>query len=370
MIDSRWDDLGHIPLTNGPLPVTTPPTASTATSGEDGQLLEFMVPFPMHIVDPKSWVPLEVSLGSRSVFIHKPVPVSDRLISTGRLGNESPDLYSSILRISCRPGPEDFGYPSPADCWSILESLLTWIRVKARHYWLLHGQKGFGALFRGTAFKQAGNQVEQRNFSSYGPITIVHPLDEELWLTIKADLNDKPPVAEALFCDALLSAVAGDEIKAVLELGVAAEVEITHLLSLTAQSPPDTAAKRKYANNGDWDRFKNKFTQWPQKLGLDDVTAFSMPGLYKGWFDIVRELYDLRGSVAHSGKLRSGVASRSLADYLFATNALLQYSRVQRQKQGLPVYSFPAGRTPYEQIVIYRDGSFFAETSPSVAKIE
>jgi hypothetical protein len=370
MIDTRWDDPSHVPLTNGPLPVTTPPITPTAKFEEDGQMLEFLVPFPMHIVDPKPWASLEVSLGGRSVFVHKPVPVTDRLIATGRLGNESPDVYSSILRVSCRPDPQNPDYPSSADCWGLLESLLTWIRVKARHYWLLHGQKGFGSLFRGTAFTQAGNQVEQRNFSSFGPITIVHPMDEALWLTIKAELNIKPPVAEALFCDALLSAVAGDEIKAVLELGVAAEVEITHLLSQTAQSPPDTAAKRKYANNGDWDRFKKKFTQWPQKLGLDDVTSFSMRGLYKGWFDIVRELYDLRGSVAHSGKLRSGVASRSLAEYLLATNALLQYSRVQRQKQGLPIYSFPAGRTPYEQIFIYRDGNFFAETSRSVAKFE
>jgi hypothetical protein len=367
MQDPLWEDPNHIPLTNGPFAQTTPPELPSAKLDEDGQLLEFLVPFPMHILDEKPWPHLEVTINGRSVFLHKPLPVSDRLAASGRLGNESPDIYSCILRVSCAPDAQRPAYPTPAECWSQLDSLMTWIRVKARHYWVLHGQKGFGGIFRGPAFSQTSTQVGYRNFSSYGQIAIVQPLDESLWLTMKEELSKQAPVAESLFCDALLSAVAGDQIKAVLELGVAAEVEISQLLQEAAQQPPDAPAKRKYSSNGDWDKFKKKLAAWPQKLGMEEVTSFSMPGLFPEWVDVVRELYDLRGSVAHSGKLRPGVAARHIGEYLFSVNALLQYSRAQRTRLGLPVYSFPASRRPYDQIVGFRDGIFSVETSTSTA---
>lgn len=59
----------------------------------------------------------------------------------------------------------------------------------------------------------------------------------------------EPPIVESLFCDALLSVVTGEELKAVLELGVSAETAITELLLKTADIPPATPKKRKFLAN-------------------------------------------------------------------------------------------------------------------------
>ncbi|HWZ43207.1 MAG TPA: hypothetical protein VNW97_07005 [Candidatus Saccharimonadales bacterium] len=369
-MDTRWDNSDHVPLTNGPLIVTTPPAVPSARLVENGQIIEFLVPFPMHIVDTRSWTPLEGTLNAKKVLIHKPVPVVMQLPPEGRLGNESPDAFACILRVSCSPELPNPSYPTAAECWQLVESVLNWIRVKARHYWLLHGQKGFGTLFRGSVFSQDGTSISQKNVSTYGPNVIVRPLDESLWLSIKSEIDGKlhVPVSEALFCDALISAVAGDEMKAVLEMGIAVEVEITQLLTEAAHSLPNTHQKQKFAAKGERDKFYEKLCQWPQKLGLDEANIFTMAGLYPKWVAVVKEMYRLRGSAVHSGSL-SGTKVLKLPDYLFATNALFAYSRAQRTKAGLPVYAYSSGRNPSEQIIAAHDGQFSSETSPAVTTL-
>jgi hypothetical protein len=211
---------------------------------------------------------------------------------------------------------------------------------------------------------QEALQLGQRNFATYGRNLIVRPLEHDLWLTFRAEINDniKPPVSESILCDALVSAVTGDEVKAVLELGVAAEIEITQLLTDVSQMPPKTPQKNKFAKKGERDKFYEKLAVWPEKLGLAKAQNYDPTGNSKQWFDLVTELYRFRGSVAHSGKLNS-TTSRTVVDYLMATNVLFAYCREQRMKTGIPVYSYPGTHRPFDQIVLFIAGEVSAETS-------
>ncbi|HEY2363449.1 MAG TPA: hypothetical protein VGK36_20175, partial [Candidatus Angelobacter sp.] len=312
------------------------------------------------------WKALECTVGGKQIFIEKPIPLQGVYEPQGRLGNESPDAFCSIIRAKCPV--TSMPCPQVAEVWPTIELLLSWLRVKARHYWLLHGHVGFGASYRGSRFAQDPRQLSQINFASYGPTLIVRPLTESIWLTLAADIavGTEPPVSEALFCDALLSVGAGDDIKAILEMGVAAEVELSHLLGEASLLLPATQDKADYAKKGDRNNFYSKLDEWPQKLGLEAASSFSMGGLFIGWADVVKELYNLRGSVAHSGKLRPGIAARSAAEYILAGNALFAYCRDQRVKAGLSCYSYPAGQYPYHQVYVFRDGMMSYVSSPLV----
>ncbi|HEY2236987.1 MAG TPA: hypothetical protein VGK01_26205 [Candidatus Angelobacter sp.] len=211
----------------------------------------------------------------------------------------------------------------------------------------------------------SGEGIADLDSSEGAALLVVEPLIEPLWLSIGNELRLKwhPPVAESLFCDALVSAVSGDESKAVLELGVAAEVEITRMLGDVATFLPDTPQKSKFRKKGERDKFPEKFIDWPTRLGLEDATAFKMQSLYTGWTDQVRELYQMRNGVAHSGQLHS---KKGIASYALSTNALFAYTRAQREMAGVSVYSYPQGQSAYKQLIGFRDGIFRVETSMTV----
>lgn len=371
MHDPRWDNPQHIPLSNGPMRAATPPSVPNFRFAQDGRQIEFLLPFPMHIVDASQWPALECEAGGRPVSIQKPVPVVQPYEPPERIGNESPDAFCSIVRVDQRHEPNG-AYTKPAEVWPLVEALLSWIRVKARHYWLLHGQAGFGAVYRGSVMTQEGQRIAQQNVVTYGRNLIVRPLDEGLWVSIRNELIGRAevPVSESILCDALISAVAGDEMKAVLELGVAAEIEITQLLVNVSGTLPDTLKKREFrTKGGDWEPFARKLRHWPQELGLQEATLFSRPGIPKDWVAVLKELYSFRGSVAHSGKLRAGATAKNASAYIFAANALFEYSREQRAVARIPDYSYPSSRRPYDQLVAFKDGEMSAESSSSAATL-
>ena len=364
MQDPRWDDPKNPPLSNGPLTQVTPPTVPQFRLAANGQLIEFLLSFPMHIVDAQPWSPLECKLGSQLISIEKPASMMHGYTPPGRIGNEVPDAFCSIIRVHSLQDTAQQNYPKPNEVWPIVERLLVWMRVKARHYWLLHGHSGFDTLYRGSVLTQEPPQMSQRNFATYGRNLIVRPLAQDLWLTLRQEIdsNAEPPVSESIFCDALISAVAGDEVKAVLELGVAVEIEITQLLTDVSKAAPKTPQKVKFANKGERDRFPEKFAVWPQKLGLPSVQNFDPTGKFSSWSDLVRELYRFRNNVAHSGKLRPTTGHTAI-NYLMAANMLFDYCREQRRAVGIPIYSYPGTRRPFEQIVLFKDGVVSGETN-------
>ena len=370
MQDSRWNDATNPPLSNGPFAATTPPVEPRFRLDADGQLVEFLIPFPIHLVDEQPWEPLRCKLGNQIVSIQKPLSIVQGYAPAGRIGNEVSGALCSIIRVHCAPEATQGNYPRPGELWPIVEQLLTWMRVKARHYWLLHGHGGFDTSYRGSVMTQSGSQRGQRNFASYGRTLIVRPLEQDLWLTFAEEINSnaQPPVAESIFCDALMSAVAGDEAKAVLELGVAAEIEITQLLADVSRTPPETHQKIKFAVRGERDCFYDKLAVWPEKLGLQKAQTFDPFGNFQEWLDLLRELYKFRGGVAHSGRLASSTGE-SATNYLMAANVLFAYCREQRRRAGVSVYSYPGTRSPFQQIVLFREGEIFAETSTATSDL-
>ncbi len=66
--DTRWDDPTHIPLTNGPIRTVTAPNAPKYALDSDGQVIEYLMPFPMHIVDPS---PCHTLSAPRTVFLSR-----------------------------------------------------------------------------------------------------------------------------------------------------------------------------------------------------------------------------------------------------------------------------------------------------------
>jgi hypothetical protein len=363
MQDPRWSDPLRPPLSNGPLALTTPPAVPQFRLDADGQLVEFLLSFPTHIVDEQPWSPLQCKLGDRLVSIQKPLFTKHAYAPPGRIGNELPDAFCSIIRVHCLPDATRRDYPTQGELWPIIELLLRWMRVKGRHYWLLHGHTGFDSLYRGSVMTQEASQIGQRNFAGYGSNLIARPLEQDLWLTFRDEINisAEPPVSESVFCDALISVVAGDEVKAVLELGVAAEIEMTQLLADVSGTPPATSQKNKFLTKKRH-TFYEKLEEWPQKLGLQPAQAFDPTGNFKQWPDLVTELYKLRGSVAHSGKL-APITGHSPTNYLMATNVLLDYCREQRRNAGIPIYSYPGSRRPFEQIVAFKEGLMSGETN-------
>jgi hypothetical protein len=364
MEDIRWDDPTNFPLSNGPLRLTTPSTALTFTLAQDGQLIEFVLPFPMHLVDPKEWKALNSTVGGRPVSIQKPIPSIQQYVPINRLGTESPDAFCTLIRVVCQYDANVASYPKPADVWPLVDLLLNWVRIKARHYWLLHGHAGFGALYRCSILTQEQQAFGNRTTVSYGRNVIVRPLDEALWLSIQSELISglSIPASESIFCDALISIVAGDELKGVLELGVAAEIEITQLLISASRTPPSSRKKAEFhSKSGDWDSFKKKLQDWPQDLGLQAAASFGAPGVFKDWVKVVKELYLLRNGVAHGGKLIPGGALRDINEYVFATHALFAYCRDQRARTGIIDYTYPTPRRPYDQLLGLITGTFVAE---------
>jgi hypothetical protein len=369
-MDTRWVDPNHIPLSNGPMRTITGPARVQFNLGGDAQVAEFLLPFPMHIVDPQPWRMVQGALQGRPIFFEKPLVCMKGVEVDGRLGNETPDAYCTIVRIRCEFDAAK-AYPPPRQLWDLLSLLLRWIRIKARHYWVLHGQTGFASAFRGSVLLQHGNQIEMNNFAEYGQSVIVRPLSQGIWNSIDSELasGTEHPASEELFCDALSSATAGEDIKAILQLGVAAEVAITRLLTDVASSSPTTREKRKFLSHGERDFFYVKLDEWPGKLGLKPAKSFTPKGVMKDWIDVVKELYRFRGAVAHSGRVQQGAAIKHIASYVFATSALLWYCRDQTEQLGVPVYSYPAGEKPFDQVLVFTDAVIDSVTSPSRSTI-
>ena len=94
----RGDDPNRPPMWNGLPRMTTPPEAPAKPMAENGQLFEFLFPFPIHIFDSTDWPPLRIARDGLDVHLLKPISMPVTAKEQLAAGNESPDLYSSNLR--------------------------------------------------------------------------------------------------------------------------------------------------------------------------------------------------------------------------------------------------------------------------------
>jgi hypothetical protein len=362
--DSQNPELDWI--TNGEIRVASEPSVPRYIFAGDGQAIEYLLPYPMHLVGKRNleWKPIEYIADGVPISIEPPLSLFTPYQPEGwRLGNEAAEAFCSIVRIRTPPGAT-LNY---LDGWKIVGRLLEWIRVKCRHYWVLQGFTGVGAIYRGTVITRQDKTLSLKNFAMYAPGVTVKPLDEEIWLSIRHELigRAKVPLADSIYCDALLSIAARDEMKALLEAGVAAEVATTQLLIDVSSTTPDTASKaefRRRQEEGDYPSFKEKLTKLPQSLGLQPATDFACLGFRNGWVNKALELYRLRNGVAHAG-IEFGKPLTDAGSLIFAANATLEYCRAQRSSCGLVSYSLPQGTSSFEQTISCHGA--FVDTSSS-----
>lgn len=343
-----WNNPEHMPLSNGQIRIVTGPAEPKYALDSERSEMEYLIPFPFHAIDPNPWPPISFLCRGIPITIYRPIGTTATHSTTIQMGNEQADAYCTVIRVS-RPNSFEI---SGDDGWLIVRRLLEWIRVKCRHYWLLHGIKGFGAAYRGTIFSRDCNAITQQNLAMYGPNVIVNPLTLGIWETLAGELqNDKEvPIEDSLYCDALLSIAAGDSIKALLEAGVAVEVALTKLLVDVSKSSPLTPSKRNFfKKKGDRQPFGKKLTEWTRILSLESIESFSGHGNTPDWHVIVRDLYQMRNGVAHAGA-NAGVDWADVVKKIFAAGALLEYCRAQRILSGLYTFSMPSGIKPVDQI--------------------
>jgi hypothetical protein len=213
--DPRWNNPNHVPLSNGPVRTTTTQAIPTFVLEKDGQEIEFLLPFPMHIVDASPWPCIRYTVKGVPITIDKPLSVAGSYAVPDSRSTEQSDCFCTVVRIRT-----PFGVTfSAADGWQAVQKLAEWIRIKCRHYWVLHGSVGYGALFRSATSIRHGENVSLSNAAAYGGTVIVLPLSEAIWQTLGEELESDAavPLPESLYCDALLSLVSGNSMKAAVE---------------------------------------------------------------------------------------------------------------------------------------------------------
>jgi hypothetical protein len=139
-----------------------------------------------------------------------------------------------------------------------------------------------GASCRGTTFYGTSKMVSQANFASYERAVILRPLTKEMWAWIKQESEggSEPPVQESLLCDALTSFGSGDVVKALIDLGVALEIEMTDLMDEAVPATKDKVIidsyeKRKLEHR---DGFRWKLLELSKACNMSDPSTFTTPG--------------------------------------------------------------------------------------------
>jgi hypothetical protein len=178
-------------------------------------------------------------------------------------------------------------------------------------------------------------------------------------MAFELETDAELPLADSIYCDSLLSIVAGDVLKALLEAGVAMEVALTRLLVDVSTTQPSSPAKASFIRkDGDRHPFGRKFSEWTEKLGLDPIGSFTFDGAPPKWHETALELYKLRNGVAHGGQVGISSTFHEVVKAMFSAGALLQYCRSQREQLGLPVFSMPANISPWQQVMLCHDAHF------------
>lgn len=243
----RGDDPNRPPMWNGLPRMTTPPDTPTKPMSENGQLFEFLLPYPIHIFDSTDWPPLRIAHDGTEIYLLKPISTSVTATEQLAVGNESPDLYCSNVRAVVLKTFQ--GFPSTHEgVFEIVRHALQWMRVLSRQFWIGTGAAGVAAASRGSAFNVDGAFVTQMNYALYGSTVLVHALPRRFWEPLgQCVASGAPvPVSESIYCDALASFASGDSVRCLVELGVAVEIELTKLLDELAAVNPDADRAAKY----------------------------------------------------------------------------------------------------------------------------
>jgi hypothetical protein len=314
---------------------------------DEGQLFEFLLPYPINIFDDAEWPALSIQRGDVQVHLLKPISLQVSPKEAVSAGNEAPDLFSTNFRVLVlRTAPR---YPvKHVHVFPIVRETLQWIRVLSRQYWIGTGTAGIAAAYRGSAFRVEPPAVAQMNYAGYEQTVQVRSLKLDSWHQVRSCVEAQIPVppAESIFCDALSSFVSGDPVRSVIELGISAEIELTNLLDDIAALKPSDAASTDYINlrRVRKDFFSTKLLKVAKAFGLDDPKSYSVLNMQPNWAELLQTLYGFRNKAAHEGRClvedKTSHTTRPLNTgelqlFVFAVEALFNWARQQRRTLGL-----------------------------------
>jgi len=269
---------------NGMPRATTPPQIPVRPIQNEGQVLEFLFPYPINIFDDTEWPVISIKRGDLQVFLLRPLTSNVSPKELIAAGNESPDLFVTNLRAFVERTA--IRYPvKHAEIFPIVREALQWIRVLSRQYWIGTGSAGVAAAYRGSAFRIEPPLVAQMNYAGYGQTVLVGSFKVDSWRQVGECVEAQIPVppAESIFCDALSSFAAGDPVRSVIELGISAEIEITNLLDDIASLTKDSCAKRYLKMRREHkDYFRTKLLVVSKDFGLDDPLTYCDPKMPRG----------------------------------------------------------------------------------------
>lgn len=344
---ARGDDPRRHPIWNGLPRATTPPRRPVRPMENEGQVLEFLFPYPINIFDDTEWPALSIKRNDLHVHLLKPVTSNVSPKESVATGNEAPDLFVTNLRVFVERIA--IRYPlKHADIFPIIREALQWIRVLSRQYWIGTGSAGVAAAYRGSAFRIEPPLLTQMNYAGYGQTVQVRSLKLDSWQQVGNCVQAEIPVppAESIFCDALSGVAAGDAVRSLIELGVSAEIEITNLLDdVSAARSADGGAKRYLKMRREHeDYFRTKLLLVSKELGLDDPLTYHPPKMPPDWANLVQQLYNFRSKAAHEGRClvegRTAGTTRPLKNgelqsFIFSVETMFRWARDQRQRLGL-----------------------------------
>ena len=105
-----------VPMINGFARAVTP-SAARPSVADGAQIFEFLIPYPILMVDPVGWPNLSIEIGGARVHLLRPMMTSGWFEPGGRIGNESPESFCTILRCVALASEA----PTPEAVWSVLE---------------------------------------------------------------------------------------------------------------------------------------------------------------------------------------------------------------------------------------------------------
>lgn len=335
-------------LANGGLKITTPPFPPRIVFEDDGQLVEYVFPFPIYLEDAGTWPPVRINVGGKTAQIQKPIAACLSVPLQQTLGNDSMALHYTIVRafVPHPPIPEYLIYQQLVKC-------LEWLRILGRQYWIFHGSIGRSPFCNAACFETNSARHSQTNIVHAGQTVIIKPLTKTVWESIEQQIsaNCVLPVAESIYCDALISTSLQDDVKALTELGMAAEIELTQLHEdiLPTADPHDASeyAKQQKKNG---DRFEWKFKDGSQLLKMSDAGQFVPIDGPSGWSSDLLALYRSRNKAIHLGraivvdkatKSESNMNRGEFIPYIFAMEAFFSWIQENRTSRSLERYKYP-----------------------------
>lgn len=355
---ARGDDPHRPPMWNGLPRMTTPTQVPTRPMADDGQLFEFLFPYPIHIFDSSEWPPLRITRDGIEIHLLKPMTTPVTAKEQLAAGNECPDLYFSNVRAVVLTTSQ--GYPTTHDrVFEIVRHTLQWVRILSRQFWIGIGSVGVAAASRGSVFTTEGAAVRQMNYAVFGSTILVRALPLRFWVPLGACVtnNEPVPVSESIYCDGLASFAAGDIVRCLVELGIAGEIELSNLLDDSARLNPSSAGAKKYRKERRTMSFEQRLLTCPSWLGAESVGNFTVPNMPPDWVEKLLLLYRFRNKAAHEGRavVSDGTGSiRPLApgelqSFIFSMEVFYRWSKEQRMKLGLIVPGMSIDRS--QQII-------------------